>query len=236
MISAVDDHESVIRCIEAGADDHLPKPFNPVLLRARINAGLARRRLLHARARPAARHVRALPARGRRRGAAAAGRRPPAARWHARRRDRHVLRPAGLHVVCRAHAARSRDRGAQPLPRRDDRRGAGRRRHARRLPGRRDPRDLRRSDPGRRPRRPGARGCACDVRGRAFRASTRGRASEGLGGRVPDGRRAAQRLGHVRQRRLGAPPRVHGDRGHGQHGLAHRAADQGVPVRRTALR
>ena len=38
MISAVDDHDSVIRCIEAGADDHLPKPFNPVLLRARINA------------------------------------------------------------------------------------------------------------------------------------------------------------------------------------------------------
>ncbi len=45
MISAIDDHDSVIRCIEAGADDHLPKPFNPVLLRARINAGLARRRL-----------------------------------------------------------------------------------------------------------------------------------------------------------------------------------------------
>ena len=43
MISAVDDHESVIRCIEAGADQHLPKPFDPVLLRARINAGLARR-------------------------------------------------------------------------------------------------------------------------------------------------------------------------------------------------
>jgi adenylate cyclase len=45
MISAVDDHESIIRCIEAGAEDHLPKPFDPVLLRARINAGLARKRL-----------------------------------------------------------------------------------------------------------------------------------------------------------------------------------------------
>jgi adenylate cyclase len=45
MISAVDDTESVIRCIEAGAEDHLPKPFDPVLLRARINAGLARKRL-----------------------------------------------------------------------------------------------------------------------------------------------------------------------------------------------
>ena len=45
MISAVDDQESVIRCIEAGAEDHLPKPFDPVLLRARINAGMARRHL-----------------------------------------------------------------------------------------------------------------------------------------------------------------------------------------------
>lgn len=45
MISALDDSESVIRCIEAGAEDHLPKPFDPVLLRARINAGLARKRL-----------------------------------------------------------------------------------------------------------------------------------------------------------------------------------------------
>jgi class 3 adenylate cyclase len=46
MISAIDDHESVIRCIEAGADDHLPKPFNRVLLQARITAGLTRRKLL----------------------------------------------------------------------------------------------------------------------------------------------------------------------------------------------
>jgi adenylate cyclase len=45
MISAVDDHDSVVRCIEAGAEDHLGKPFDPVLLRARINAGLARTRL-----------------------------------------------------------------------------------------------------------------------------------------------------------------------------------------------
>ena len=45
MISAVDEIESVVRCIEAGADDYLPKPFNPVILRARINAGLSKRRL-----------------------------------------------------------------------------------------------------------------------------------------------------------------------------------------------
>ena len=45
MISAVDETESVVRCIEAGADDYLPKPFNPVILRARINAGLVKKRL-----------------------------------------------------------------------------------------------------------------------------------------------------------------------------------------------
>jgi adenylate cyclase len=45
MISAVDEIESVVRCIELGAEDYLPKPFDPVLLRARINAGLARKRL-----------------------------------------------------------------------------------------------------------------------------------------------------------------------------------------------
>ena len=45
MISAVDETDSVVRCIEKGADDYLPKPFNPVILRARINAGLAKKRL-----------------------------------------------------------------------------------------------------------------------------------------------------------------------------------------------
>jgi DNA-binding response OmpR family regulator len=45
MISAVDETESVVRCIEAGADDYLPKPFNATILRARINAGLAKKKL-----------------------------------------------------------------------------------------------------------------------------------------------------------------------------------------------
>jgi class 3 adenylate cyclase len=45
MISALDDYESVVRCIELGAEDYLPKPFDPVLLRARINAGLSKARL-----------------------------------------------------------------------------------------------------------------------------------------------------------------------------------------------
>jgi sigma-B regulation protein RsbU (phosphoserine phosphatase) len=45
MISAVDELESVIRCIELGAEDYLPKPFNPTLLRARVGASLEKKRL-----------------------------------------------------------------------------------------------------------------------------------------------------------------------------------------------
>jgi len=45
MVSAFDDTDSVIRCIEAGADDYLPKPVNPVLLRARIKSGLEKKQL-----------------------------------------------------------------------------------------------------------------------------------------------------------------------------------------------
>jgi class 3 adenylate cyclase len=45
MISALEDVDSVIRCIELGAEDYLPKPFDPVLLRARMNAGLNKRRV-----------------------------------------------------------------------------------------------------------------------------------------------------------------------------------------------
>ena len=45
MISALDEIDSTARCIEAGAEDYLPKPFNPVLLRARINASLEKKQL-----------------------------------------------------------------------------------------------------------------------------------------------------------------------------------------------
>jgi adenylate cyclase len=45
VISALDELDSVVRCIESGAEDYLTKPFNPVLLRARINASLERKRL-----------------------------------------------------------------------------------------------------------------------------------------------------------------------------------------------
>ena len=45
MISALDEIESVVRCIEIGAEDYLPKPFNPVVLRARIGASMEKKRL-----------------------------------------------------------------------------------------------------------------------------------------------------------------------------------------------
>lgn len=45
VISALDEMDSVVRCIEMGATDYLTKPFNPVLLKARLNASLASKRL-----------------------------------------------------------------------------------------------------------------------------------------------------------------------------------------------
>jgi len=44
MISGLKDDDAVIRCIEAGAEDYLQKPIDPVLLRARISACLERSR------------------------------------------------------------------------------------------------------------------------------------------------------------------------------------------------
>ena len=45
MLTALDDVESIVRCIEAGAEDYVAKPFNPVILRARITASLEKKRL-----------------------------------------------------------------------------------------------------------------------------------------------------------------------------------------------
>jgi sigma-B regulation protein RsbU (phosphoserine phosphatase) len=43
MISALDELSSVIKCIECGAEDYLPKPYNSTLLRARVGACLERK-------------------------------------------------------------------------------------------------------------------------------------------------------------------------------------------------
>ena len=43
MISALDELDTAVRCIAAGAEDYLPKPFNPVLLRTRIGACLKKK-------------------------------------------------------------------------------------------------------------------------------------------------------------------------------------------------
>jgi adenylate cyclase len=45
VLSALDEIGSVVRCIELGAEDYLPKPFDPVLLRARIGACLEKKHL-----------------------------------------------------------------------------------------------------------------------------------------------------------------------------------------------
>jgi putative two-component system response regulator len=45
MITALDDVDSAVRCIENGAADYLTKPFNPVLLKARVGACLERKRM-----------------------------------------------------------------------------------------------------------------------------------------------------------------------------------------------
>ena len=45
MISAIDEMASVVRCIELGAEDYLPKPFDAALLRARVGATLEKKAL-----------------------------------------------------------------------------------------------------------------------------------------------------------------------------------------------
>ena len=45
MISALTEIDSIVRCIELGAEDYLAKPFNPVLLKARLGASLEKKRL-----------------------------------------------------------------------------------------------------------------------------------------------------------------------------------------------
>ena len=44
VVSAVDEIESIVRCIELGAEDYLTKPFNPVILKARLDTSLSKKR------------------------------------------------------------------------------------------------------------------------------------------------------------------------------------------------
>jgi class 3 adenylate cyclase len=45
MTSSLDELDSVVKCVELGAEDYLNKPINPTLLRARVNASLEKKRL-----------------------------------------------------------------------------------------------------------------------------------------------------------------------------------------------
>ena len=45
VISGADQFEKTVECIQVGAEDYLPKPFNPVLLRARVFSSLEKKRL-----------------------------------------------------------------------------------------------------------------------------------------------------------------------------------------------
>jgi class 3 adenylate cyclase len=57
VISALDEMDSVVRCIEMGAEDYLPRSYDPVLLRARIGACLEKKRLRDAIAQQLGRYV-----------------------------------------------------------------------------------------------------------------------------------------------------------------------------------
>ncbi len=45
VTSSLEGVDNIVRCIELGAEDYLPKPVNPVLLKARIGASLEKKRL-----------------------------------------------------------------------------------------------------------------------------------------------------------------------------------------------
>lgn len=45
MTSSLDEINSIVKCVELGAEDYLNKPVNPILLRARVNASLEKKRL-----------------------------------------------------------------------------------------------------------------------------------------------------------------------------------------------
>ena len=217
MISAVDDHESVIRCIELGAEDHLPKPFDPVLLRARINAGLARKRLhMLERERLRDTFARFLPEGVVEEVLLRGGSDP---RLGGVRLDATVMF-CDLRGFTSFAERTAPDRVIDVLNRylgemTDAVLDAGGT-----LVGFLGDGILAIFGaplPGPRPCRPRARGGPRHALG-APAALQRLGARPGLRRRLPHGRRPQQRLDHVGQRRLRAPPRVHRHRRHRQHG------------------
>ena len=119
MISAIDDTENVVRCIEIGADDYLTKPFNPVMLRARINAGLSKKRLHDLeRARVHDVFSRFLPEHVVDNVLASADDDLRLRCEH--RGHRHVHRPPGFHCVRGGKPPELGDRRSEPLLRRGD--------------------------------------------------------------------------------------------------------------------
>lgn len=51
MVTAIDGADSVVRCLELGAEDYITKPFNPLVLRARIESSLNKKRVADLNAR-----------------------------------------------------------------------------------------------------------------------------------------------------------------------------------------
>ncbi len=120
VISAADQMENAVKCIEAGAEDFLPTPFNPTLLRARVTTSVEKKLLrdldrlrlvelgrAHELVRRAFGHKHSAIA-----GGLGTGRRGT------RSHDPDV-RSAGLHRAGRAADAAASDRVSESLPRSD---------------------------------------------------------------------------------------------------------------------
>jgi adenylate cyclase len=164
MISGEQDMQGIIDCIEAGADDYLFKPFNPVLLQARIKAGIERKRW-HDREQ----QYRDQLERNERFIRATFGRylsddivteileRPEGLELGGDLREVTIMMSdiRGFTTLSEQLPPDARGQHAQPLPRRHDRHHPAARRHDRRVPRRCDPRRVRGAAAPR--RRPGPR-------------------------------------------------------------------------------
>jgi CheY-like chemotaxis protein len=95
VISALNEIEPVVRCVELGAEDFIFKPFNPTLLRARVMASLEKRRCATARATSCG-----------------------ASRWSSTKRARCSSRWCPRHCVIRLAARPLRSTRCSSLPRR----------------------------------------------------------------------------------------------------------------------